>query len=359
MRVGIITFHCSYNFGSALQAYALQRAIGILCDTVRIVDYRSADYNQYHLFRPLRPWKMAWSPSILGRLIERKRGFLNFSANRLNLTPKKYSYHNESRLEELQNTFDVFICGSDQIWNLDCTGGVVEPFFLSFAGDRRRIAYAPSLAHTSFNPKNYDKGRVAALLSDFDFLSVREEETIPLFQPLVNKRIEVVLDPTLLLDADAYADMADTHVEKHPYVFMYLLRECPELIESATAMGAEGACVIYISEKDFAIPNSKNLFGAGPEEFVSLIVHADAVLTNSFHAVVFSVLFHKPFRVFAIDKSSSRMRDLLGKLGIPERCVSSVDASPVEDANWDEVDRKLEELRVGSWDFLRRALSNT
>ena len=159
------------------------------------------------------------------------------------------------------------------------------------------------------------------------------------------------------LDADAYADMTNAHIEEQPYIFIYLLRDCSELIESAAEMAAEGAHICYISERDFPISNSVNLFGVGPEEFVSLIAHADAVLTNSFHATVFSVLFHRPFRVFATDKSSSRMRDLLGKLGISELCVSHADTSPISNVGWEDVDLLLEELRASSWSYLRRALS--
>ena len=72
----------------------------------------------------------------------------------------------------MADKFDCFICGSDQIWNLDCTVGVVEPYFLSFAGSKRRVAYAPSLAHMSFKPENFDRERVARLLSKFDYLNL-------------------------------------------------------------------------------------------------------------------------------------------------------------------------------------------
>lgn len=356
-RVGIITFHASLNFGSALQAFALQSAIGAIGCSPELIDYRSKDYDNYKMLSLRRPRQSAKTLRRFGRYRARKSSFERFAARRYRLSDEVYDQNNEATLVGLCERYDVFVCGSDQIWNLDCTQGIVEPFFLSFAGDKRRVAYAPSLAHTTFRPENFDKKKVAALLARFDYLSVREEETVPLFQPLVDKKIEVVLDPTLLLDVDAYADMANAHVEERPYIFIYLLRDCPELIESAVAMAAEGARICYISERDFPIPNSVNLFGVGPEEFVSLIAYADAVLTNSFHATVFSILFRRPFRVFATDKSASRMRDLLGKLGIPDRCVSDVDASPVGDERWDDVDKRLDELRKDSWDYLRRALS--
>lgn len=358
MTVGIITFHASLNFGSALQAFALQSAVRELGHDSVIIDYRSENANKYKLVSLRHPKLTAKTLLHPKRYIARKRSFEQFAERWFTLSEKTYTTRNERELSELSDCCDAFICGSDQIWNLDCTFGVVEPFFLSFAGDRRRIAYAPSLAHTSFKSENFDKEKVGELLGRFDYISVRERETLPLFQPLVDKRIEVAIDPTLLIDANAYADMTRTCACEGRYIFVYLLRRSPELVESASEMSAStGARIVYISERDLPIANSVNLFGAGPEEFVSLIAHADAVLTNSFHATVFSILFHKPFRVFATDLSASRMNELTENLGIPKRCVSAVDASPLGDESWEEVDDRLDVLRKESWDFLKMALS--
>ena len=224
------------------------------------------------------------------------------------------------------------------------------------------IAHKVLLAPISFHlPEIVDELLtlpVLLILSRFDFLSVREEETVPLFQPLVDTPIDVVLDPTLLLESDDYTDMASKDVLQGEYIFMYLLRECPELIESTVAMTeATGMKVAYISENNLDIPNSINLFGVGPEEFVSLIAHADLIVTNSFHATVFSVLFHKPFRVYATDKSGARMRDLLGNIGLSDRCVNVMCADDVPPCDWGDVDSLLDSLREHSWAYLRKALS--
>ena len=321
MKIGTITFHGALNFGSALQSYALQEVLKGMGHEVRIIDYRSRDYEQYRFFQPRHPKMTLRAMRCWRKQSSRKAAFAEFSKKYFRLTKRPYFWKKESDMYELAEQFDCFICGSDQIWNLDCTQGVVGPYFLSFAGDSRRVAYAPSLAHTFFRPENFDEQLVSDLLSRFDFLSVREEETVPLFQPLVDTPIDVVLDPTLLLESDDYTDMASKDVLQGEYIFMYLLRECPELIESTVAMTeATGMKVAYISENNLDIPNSINLFGVGPEEFVSLIAHADLIVTNSFHATVFSVLFHKPFRVYATDKSGARMRDLLSNIGLSDRC---------------------------------------
>ena len=336
----------------------MQSAVAGLGHKARVIDYLSRDQNSYKLITPLHP---RHTLRVLGNfrcLAKRKLAFEKFAARFLNLTDSSYTYGNESRLEELQADYDCFICGSDQIWNLDCTHGVVEPFFLSFAGNRRRVAYAPSLAHLSFRTENFDKAKVSRLLADFDYLSVREAETLPLFQPLVTKSIDVVLDPTLLLDAPDYEPVVAEPVIEGGYIFMYLLRECPELIASTAAMAEEsGMRVAYVSEKRLPIPNGVNLFGIGPSEFLSLIANADAVAANSFHAMVFSVLFHKPFRVFATDASGARMRDLAGSLGVESCCVAEEDSSAFTAVDWADVDERLAALREHSLSYLEEALA--
>lgn len=357
MRVGIVTFHCSYNFGSALQAYALQEVIRKLGHDATIIDFRSDDYDQYKLFPLNHPRRCVKNVANLRAVLARRRSFIDFQNARMNLTEETFTTHS-SKIESLAGEFDIFVCGSDQIWNLNCTHGAVGPFFLSFAGDCRRVAYAPSLAHTSFKPEYFDREEIAALLSRFDFLSVREAETLPLFQPLVSKEIDVVLDPTLLLSVDSYSDVVANPPVDGRYIFMYQLRNCPELVASTIDMAQRSGCkVAYVSENDLNIPNAVNLFGIGPSEFLSAIANADIVLANSFHATVFSVLFHKPFRSFAADASGTRMRNLLDELNLGERCTPFVDASPVDDVDWNAVDGLLDGLRAHSIDYLRRALS--
>lgn len=358
MRIGTITFHASHNFGSALQAYALQYLLNAMGHETSIIDYRSADQRQYELFSPLHPKRNIRVLKNLTGFKRRRDSFESFAQQHLQLTEHRYEVGDEDKLVELQEQFDCFVCGSDQIWNLDCTSGVVKPFFLSFAGDKRRVAYAPSLAHTAFKKENFDEAEVATLLSDFDCISVREEETVPLFQPLTNKPIEIVLDPTLLLDGPDYKQLIAEPPLSDDFIFVYLLRGCPELVNSAIEMSrSTGKRVAYVSDRSLPIPGGVNLFGIGPSEFLGCIANADAVLANSFHAAVFSVLFRKPFRAFATDKSASRIRELLTNLGIRERCEDGINASPIDEVDWTEVNDRLNTLRSHSHNYLKEALS--
>lgn len=358
MRVGIITFHNSYNFGSALQAYALQYALQDLGHDAVIIDFYSQNFDQYLLIDPRHPRHTLRTLERFPRYLRRQQSFRDFSKSYFNLTPSRYSWKDEGRLDELQTSFDAFVCGSDQIWNLDATKGIVGPYFLSFAGERRRIAYGPSLAHTSFLPEFFDRRVVAELLGEFYALSVRERETIGLFQSLVDKEIQVVVDPTLLVDANAFGAMAAKGDEGGDYIFLYMPWGSEALAQSAATIAEKNNIrVVYVYERDLNIANAENRFGIGPEEFVSLIAHADAVLTNSFHATVFSLKFHKPFRVISIDGSGSRMRDLLGQLDLGNFYSEEKCTEPIGGILWEEVDQRIESLREDSLRFLGEALS--
>lgn len=361
LRIGIVTLHCSYNFGSALQAYALQTILRRMGYEAVIIDYRSVDFDHYRIFSLRHPSVTKATLENISKLpamLKRRQSFQSFSDCYLKLTDETFHYENPGALTSLQNTFDYFVCGSDQIWNLDMTGGVDDTFFLSFAGTKRRIAYAASLGHTSFRPENFDRALISSLLERFDYVSVREEEAVPIIQPLTTRDVKVVLDPTLLLGGDEYSSILGMAPRGKDYIFVYLLRHSPELIESAKSISeTTDKRVLYVSEHNLPIPNSKNLFGVGPGDFVSLISNAKYVLTNSFHAMIFSILFHVPFRVFAADATASRIRDLLGKLGVSELCSAEVCSEPIIEPDWDLLDQRIAFLREDSLHFLKEALS--
>ena len=357
MRVGIVTFHCSYNFGSALQAYALQRTIKSLGHEVAIVDYRGRDFRQYRLFGLARPRRMAAMAFNLRRNAERKQSFEGFWESFFNMTAT-YTEKNKSNLNELADDFGCFVCGSDQIWNLDCTRGPVGPYFLDFAGGRRRVAYAPSLAHEFFKEENFPKDVVREHLEKFDAVSVREEGTVGVYQPLCRRKIEVVLDPTLLLDpAEWDALLPAKPVEEGPYVFLYMLERSPILLESARALVKNSGCrVVYVAEHNLKIDGAVNRYGCGPSEFLDLVKGSCAVLTNSFHATVFSILFNVPFHTFSTEKSSARMYDLLGKLGLLSCLKDSIDGAMPKSTDASDAMARLIEMRKDSLAFLSNAI---
>lgn len=362
MRIGIVTFHCAYNFGSALQTWALKRQLERMGHEARVVDYRGADFEQYRLIQAHSPKALLASLVFYGPNRRRRDSFERFISERLAPTAR-YGVDDEARMAaELPGEFDCFICGSDQIWNLDCTCGPVGPYFLSFAGDARRVAYAPSLSHTSFEEHNFgpaQREQIAVWLGRFSAVSVREAVTAPLYQPLCPVPIEACVDPTLLLGAADYEGLATETPDAAGTLFVYMLEKNPQLVAYAGRLARElGLTVSYVSKRplSFGVP-ARNYYGAGPSEFLGLVRDAAAVVTNSFHATVFSLLFGTPFQTFVTERSGARMRELLGELGEQSHLV---DRSVLEEPTAvpaETLAPRLGKLRSRSLGFLDRALA--
>lgn len=357
--VGIITFHCSYNYGSALQAYALQSYLLEMGYKVKIIDYRSADFDGYKLFR-LRQYKKR-PQSLLADVLfliphsKRKRNFVQFWKDHLNLTQR--TYNPGDNMAELNAQFDVFICGSDQIWNLDCTGEIDPVFFLGFAAeDKRKIAYAPSLGHIQFKRSNINA--LEPLIRRLDAISVREASTLALIQPYTEKQVNVTLDPTLLLPPSAYESIIPRRECKKKYIFVYMLENRDDtLIDYAHRLNEEtGLDIYFIGYKYNCSIHGKNLYGISPSEFLFYLKNAQYVVTNSFHATVFSILFEKQFCTFKTLRSFARMQDLLTQLKLTQR-IYTEGFEMEEPIDFCNAAHALAQMKQDSEAFLRNALA--
>jgi hypothetical protein len=359
-KVGIITLHYPLNYGSALQTYALQQSLRDRLIDVEIINYLMPyDFEKYKTFR-VRIYKNRPQAFIADILyfrsnIKRKKNFEKFHQKYLHITEEKF-YSNED-IEKLNSKFDGYICGSDQIWNFDCTNGVDKAYFLDFAADDKLLAaYAPSMAQNNFN-FDYEE-QIKDLLKRFDFLSVREESSRKLVQGLVDKPVKVVCDPTFLLPASSYRSMSIAPKISDNYIFVYMLEYNEQLINYANWLSEESRLPIrYISnisrraEKEFTSGYSS--FGVGPEEFLGLIDAASYIVTNSFHATIFSILMHKQFVVFKTQKSYPRLVDLLQRFDLSDRIFSS--AFDMDNSiNYLSVDQKVCDYVSESSDYLEK-----
>ena len=288
-KIGIITFHCSYNYGSVLQAYALQKYIMNNDYDVKVIDYQSRNYDMYHLFKLWmlkHPVKLIAENKHINRLIRRKHNFLRFINDSMNLTDKTYSYDDD--LTVLNDEFDVFIAGSDQIWNPICTGGVDPNFFLNFvdSDQNKKISYAPSLAHSSFDEKVLKE--MCGYINSFDALSEKDYKELEI-EPTINKS----------------------------YIFFYMLeKDDPSLIDYVSKISEEkGIDIVYLHLNNiFSGNNVHNVYGCKVGEFLWYMRNAKYVVSNSFHATVFSIIYQKKFCTFKTEKSYTRMVGLLTSL---------------------------------------------
>ena len=371
MRIGILTFHCAYNFGSSLQTYALKEYLTNTGHDVFVIDYRSPDFNNYKIFRSSSVKVFASDIAFLPRNLKRKHSFQSFWNSHFNLTRRTYQgKHACTKLSNDLGYFDAVICGSDQIWNLDCTRGPLPPFFLACVPDNvRKISYAPSLSHPRFIEKNFtmnDKKKIAQWLDRFDAISVRELSVSQQFQQLTSKTIVEALDPTLLLNINDYQSIQSPHLpkdlEKDTYIFAYTLWPNDDMNAYIDAFALKhGLTVVYYAKRKIPYKSpSVNVWGIGPDTFLTLIDNAHSVISNSFHATVFSILYSKSFITFGTERSSSRMRTLLSNLGLSQQHLlppdfkGSTNQEPFTSIlNYD----KLNALRSTSQSFLANALS--
>ena len=328
-KIGILTWTRYWNYGTLLQAYAIYTAIRERCPDTYLIDYApSSKFKLYNQIRYLN------SPSLyLGKL--RSTLYDKLIADKTSLATKreKMRHFIESNTvmtetaatpEELKNVtagFDTLICGSDQIW----TPVSFHPeYYLSFAPDSvRKIAYAPSFGVSRISGGK--KKIIAKLLRRFDSLSVREEQGREIVRQLTGQDAFVAADPVLLLSREHWESVAVRPRMTEPYVFCYILQSekvYPYAKEYAWKNGLAVSTINESRRETGAVPD-KIITDTSPEEFVGLIQSAEMVVTDSYHGLLFSLLFHKQVRIIRRFSDSSgfsqnsRIDSILNIIGKP------------------------------------------
>ena len=322
MKIGTITFHGSQNYGSVLQAYALQEYVvrlinyyQILCD-YQIINYRSE--AQKKIYQAPKPDKaknlVKWIMYLpyKRQLDMQYRKFEAFITDYLHPTAE---FSCSDRLPEIASRFDALIAGSDQIWNVRARD--FDTAYLFSACLNKKISYAASLGPLSIDWKNYHTEDYSNLLNSFSSVSVREKKSLDMLREILPKKhIEILPDPTFLLDEYAWRKI-QSDMNPGKYILFYCLEPSAEHIRIAKfvskRIGLPVVTTKYRNKYDYF-----NLFikqyDAGPCDFLSLIDHAAVVLTSSFHGTVFSLIYQKPFYVIN-GMEDGRIRDVLKLFG--------------------------------------------
>lgn len=367
MRAGLITFHFAHHYGAQLQAYATMRAVQSLGLQCQIIDYRLP-----HTVGSNRLFKSGLSPRALAAnahtglhysaFRRRFQRFEDFVSREMELSPRRYTSAGE--LEADPPVYDVYLAGSDQIWNpYIFQNRQFDPaFFLTFAGEGRRAAYAPSLGVPEL-PED-KAAELRALLKPFSALSVREKRGQALLRRAAGREAQVVLDPTLLLTGEQWGELAAAPGRRGPYILCYFVSEPGETVPYAQELSRRtGWPIVQLAGARRKIPGAAEVvFDAGPKEFLGLFQHAACVVTNSFHGAVFSLQFQRPFFTSVSPREHrepaySRIYSLLSRLGCPGRVIG-LDSTDAVDAPMDYagIGARLEEARKDSLDYLGSAL---
>jgi hypothetical protein len=370
-KIGIVSYYRINNYGSALQAYAMQiiiKKLGYDCEHIRCFLGRSnLEKIQDTVKNPLKILKKQFliykKKSILKKNIDREKKFSRFFDKNIN---ESEIFYDKKNVWKTNMIYDAFVCGSDQIW---APNQFNEWFYINFVPEKhKKIAYAPSIG-LSVVPEHL-KAKIASLICDIEYLSIREKKGAEIVRELTGLDIPVVLDPTLLLDKnDWLAKIETTSAPKEPYLLCLFLGENPEHRRAAEAYGqAKGykIAVIPFQKKDYFWGDIV-LKDAGPLEFIDLINSAAMIFSDSFHGVAFALNLNKPFGAFMRFTEddpicqNSRMRNLLNIFSLQDRLVkddTSMDKLDM-DINWVAVNKKLTKERHDSLTYLINAIEHS
>jgi hypothetical protein len=352
MKIGIMTFHAASNHGAALQAYALQIHLKKMGHEPFFINYNFGHPPPKGLLK----W-IGRTPSNtfhkIGKQI-RRRKFLRFQKEYMNLETKKYL--DQVQLQDEPPNADVYICGSDQVWNPNFINLEKDEhaFWLDFGHEGvRRVAYAASFGVNKLEDSICD--RYANYARRFDSISVREKDALEIVKRLGRNDAVWVPDPTLLLDQAEYEHVEEpVRYNDEPYLFSYQLEShySPSAVAKHTNETICSALrlVPYHSHSTSFVYNIFRNRYISPRQWLSRLRQSSFVITNSFHGTVFSLLFHLPFIVTlyskALSEKNNRIISLLDVAGLQHRAVSDYDRKRILALCREEVDWRLTDTRI-------------
>ena len=315
MKSGIITFHFVNNYGGALQAYALRRYMSEnFCEDTELIDYRHWFIRLTDAvrmapltlnFRYYAPWLRS-----VGKMRGRRRKFADFMKRRGNLSPR---VDFASQFNRLNGRYRLMICGSDQIWNPMLTCGPARPYFLAFPMEHcKRISYAASVGGTM-----YKRDKMLEYIRKLDAVSIREKTDWLENDPGLT-RVEHHIDPTMLLSQREWKDIAVPPKQGERYILTYFMQKNESAYAIVEQIKRETGCKVYDISRYGYQPDCVDecLVDVGPEEFVGLFASAQHVCTNSFHGLVFSLIFNKTVDYIPISHFGGRIEYLCTLLNI-------------------------------------------
>lgn len=325
MRIGITTWHTGENAGTFFQLYGLYNYLGKRGHDVKVIDYVMTDSHDmlprgwyYYLSQPL---------ALIKRKIKRQKNKTDFVVNTSAFTKEiqirderfKNAYgqlnftqrvSTEEELRKLNDSFDAFIVGSDQIWNASMLN---RRYFLDYVADGKiKASYAPSMGSGQVLP--YQRKMFKKYLESFNFISTREKKLADILSKVLQQRVEHVLDPSMLVSKEDYLRMAHLPDQFTPntYLLCYFMpnneKQRKQIMDYAQKHGLKIVAMAMFANS-YTFKEAEVYSAAGPKEFVGLIANAAAVFTSSFHCTIFSILFNKDLFVFK-QYATSKVADI-------------------------------------------------
>lgn len=313
MRIGITTWHSGPNAGTFFQVFGLYKYLESRGHNVTIIDYQHQNKDfiskglYYYLSQPL---------ALIRRKINRKKYSQQIKIaeakfkDEISLRNKRFCEMyslmkitkpiiNDKDFEELNNQFDIFIVGSDQLWN---AGMLNKRYFLDYVNKGKiKAAYCPSMG--SGTVFSYQRKVFQKYLKSFDYISTRELKLKEILSSILPINIEHLLDPSMLYPKEDYLKMSNLPdgIESNKYLLCYFLPKNDFQAEQAYLFAQKRGLKLVIMTMhpySFSVKNAIIYAAAGPKEFLGLIANAATIFSSSFHCTIFSIMFHKDLYVF-------------------------------------------------------------
>ena len=366
MTFGVVSYniYCNFtNYGSALQSWALTQAIGKLGHHAKLVDYCPeilADKD------PLNPFPHMWDQDETSRrnceltlpaIRENFYKFDRFYHEKFDKTLRKYTAANFNDIMA-EEQLDGFVCGSDTIFCILEFHGFDDGYFANY--DCMKNGYSVSYA-ASFGDAVFDDETFPVLkdrLQNFNALGLRENTLIDYVKENVSVPVKQVLDPTLLMTAADYDRIAEKRLIAERYILLYTRRYDPKMEDYAERLAQETGCkIVEISLRALNAEKGHIMYyQAGVEEFLSLVKYAEAVVTNSFHGLIFGVQFSRPIHIFTREQADKKIGDVLRICGLSDRVAGADGRLLDNETDYEQVHQRLMIKRQESMAFLKSEL---
>ncbi len=361
MKIAVITLHRVFNYGSILQTYATQKILEKLGNEVEIIDYITEQRTNKRLFFSvpeklknsfIKKYVFLFFRSI--SIIIRKYTFGSFMKKYINLTKEKYISIKD--LKENPPKANVYIVGSDQVWNSKYNEGIDEGFFLRFVSNVPKISFSSSFGKKKLDDWEIEKTQ--KYLSEFKNLSVREDSAVKIIENL-GMNAECIIDPTLQLTKSDWEKLASNRLIKDKYILLMLLYgEDNGATEYARKLADQKGMKLVKISWETKKPTDIDILMThrSPQDFLSLFLNAECIVTNSFHGLAFSINLNKEFMIFPRNEFNSRIENLLQLTGLTNRMIVDKNKFEFESINYEKVNKIIDKERIKAENFLIKAL---
>lgn len=365
-NIGILTLPLSNNYGGILQAVALYtflEEIGYTPYQIRLQQTEKKKDILKNIFAK-NIFSFIWDPKNLAKKYKQDIKLRRFIDEFF--TRKTSKIYSQKELQTKTIFLDAFVVGSDQVWRHSYTHSYYKNYFFDFVSDKTpKIAYSASFGLDQWEGDDNTETEIATLLQRFSFISVREKSAVAYCNNLIKvDKVEHVLDPTFLVDKKFYIDLMSKENRKNKIeIFNYVLdqkTEKQEIVNIISRILSFKIETIDLYQESFK-PRSSIA------EWLSNIYNAKFIVTDSFHGMVFSIIFNKQFIVIANkDRGYSRFYSLLNELNLTDRIIDDsitknedgIDEMVRREIDYQSVNNKLKELIKSSQNFLIKSLSN-